>query len=237
MAAVGGLSVALPAHATFAQYGAVDTTNNLTWTDNATSASLSAGPATAVEFEFLNPGLTFLGDLPATLTISGLTTTPATTTGGFIVQPAINGGSFSFIYTGTTPLVVKGDTFTTGANLLSGTFADAAIGGATGAQSGVFLDDSNAMGTVTFTSDFLTFDNSNKGFSVDLTSIVAPLHVGAGGFLDTFQTVSAGQFYGGATTGGGGVPEPAASVLMIAGVGFMGASLRTRRTAPDARVV
>lgn len=230
--AVAALGLASAAQAmTFAQYGASDSTANFSWNQSMTGGSVAAGPTTAVEFEFLTTALGALGDLPAIFTLSGASASAATSTSGVLVQPGIDGGSFSFTYAGSTPIVWKGHTYTTGANLLSGTFENAAIGGASGAQSGVFLDDSLAMGTVTFTSDFLKFsDKANQGFSVALTSILPALHL-SGSYLANFTSVTNGGFYadllGGG--GGGGVPEPAAWALMILGMGAVGGSFRVRR--------
>ena len=85
---------------------------------------MSSGPS--VNFSFLTAKSTNPIDLMSAFQISGMSTS------------------------GASPFTYKGKSYTTGTNLLCGTFQNAAIGGAVGSQFGVFLDDNNAQGAVTF---------------------------------------------------------------------------------------
>ena len=234
-----GTAVALMASApamatTFANFSAVDSSDNIHWTNTgASSGTISSGAQ--VDFSFLTTGTTSSPmDLLANFTLTGTSTSAAVQQSGVVVQPNINEGAFSFTYAGSTPFTYGGKTYASGTNLLSGTYQKAAIGGANGSQSGVFLDDSNAQGAVTFTSGLLKFTNSgDAGFSLSLTSIFPTLSAARDGALRSFDAVSTGSFYANLASGGGtgGVPEPATWALMLIGVGAVGGAVRRRRTA------
>lgn len=189
-----------------------------------------------VSFNFLNAGLVAAGlsNLSATFTMnlsqSGYAATQA---GSFVVQDGYT-GSFSFIYSGLSPLVVGGQTFTTGANLLSGTIGSArgAVIGGSG-TSGNLTSSTGPGRTVTFTSDFLDFTNVvANDLSLSLTSITPSLAAGAGQSLNSFHASSTGSFSSDpAPVPVVSVPEPATWGMMILGFGVVGAGLRRRRIA------
>jgi hypothetical protein len=218
---------------TFAEFKAVNSSDNFTWSNTgATAGSVSSGAM--VDFSYLTSTMSSPTDLLANFNLTGSTTQAAGQGNGFVTQSGIDGGTFSFTYAGSTPFTYGGKTYTSGANLLSGTYTNAAIAGANGSQSGTFLDDSNAQGKVTFTSGLLKFDNSgDAGFSLSLTSIFPPLSAAEGGSLNSFDAVSTGSFYANLASGGGtgGVPEPASWALMLIGFGAIGAVTRRRRNA------
>jgi hypothetical protein len=229
---VAGLGAAAPAQAvTFADYGSTSSSANLAWThtttDAGTLATTGTGASAATVFSFLTPALASLNDLPALFTLSASSPDAATVVGSEIIQPDVS-GTFSFIYTGPTTSAIA-----TGADLLSGTFTGAAILGPDGGSTGSVQDAIVSGGTVTFTSDFATFSTTgDKALSLSLTSVVPGLDVGRdGGSLASFTGVSTGSFASDLSTGGtaGGVPEPGAWAMLLAGFGCIGLVARRQR--------
>ena len=224
---------------TFATYSAVTSAANMRWHDRtatvgghlhttATPGSHSTGAA-AVTFDFLAPSLASLRNISADYIFDAVAAdSPAIIAGGFLLQP-VTGGSFSFIYTGSAPLVIGGKTFSTGANLLSGTFANAVIVGQAGGTSGAMTASEISDGTISYSSDFIEFDNTRvKDFSINLTSITPALsRVSASTAINTFDADSGGAFSADTAALGSTVPEPASWALMVAGFTLVG--LRNRR--------
>jgi hypothetical protein len=228
---------AAPAQAmTFAEYGAASSAPNLDWTisSSLTSGSLSTtgvGASADTFFSFLTPTLSSLANLPALFTLSA--TAPAS-------DPAVAGlgqtaeqnltGSFSFTYTGSTPLVVGSHTYTTGANLLSGTFNGAEIIGPSNGSTGSVQDAILSGGSVSFTSDIAKFSpTGDKGLSLALTSVLPFFGANPGNALSSFSAVSNGSFESDLSGGGGGIPEPATWAVMLLGFGAIGAAARNAR--------
>src|ERR1700761_7053384 len=133
-------AVGAPVHAQgIATYTTTNQTN-LIWHRSAdkTGGSLytitaptgSTAGATNASFSYVLAGLDTFTDLDAAFTFSATAASGnAASTDGTSVTGAGLDGTFSFIYTGTDPLVVGLNTYTTGANLLSATFSDADITG------------------------------------------------------------------------------------------------------------
>ncbi len=226
--------------ATFADYSAFSNDANLAWTQSGdfasgTLATTGVGGVAKTYFSFLDPSLSALSNLGAnfTLTATGSASDPAQTLFGQIVEPNLS-GSFSFIYSGSAPLTVGSHTYTTGANLLSGTFSGAEIIGPAGGSTGSVQDAILSGGAITYSSDFLQFSSTgDKGLSLELTSVLPSLNAFGGDSLNDFSGVSTGSFAADISGGGGGggVPEPATWTMLLVGFGAIGASLRRRSLA------
>lgn len=233
-----GMALAAPSQAaitTFASYSAVNTAANIYWKNdgstatNGTGGSLytiasgaSTAPGTAkINFSFLQPALASqVGNVIADFTLLGsVTNSPAITADGFKIQPLIAG---SFSIKSTSAITYNGTTYDAGAILLSGTFDQASIFGATGSTSGSVSSATSSGATINYTSDFLTFGSTIRDYALSLTSIVSPLTSSDGSALQSFSGVSTGSF-------STAVPEAATWAMFISGFGLMGATLRRRR--------
>ena len=238
LATISALSSSVPAAAlvtTFATYiPANQSVFNMRYEQTATASGnlyTIAAPnanvpgATETRFSFVNSALASLGVLDANLTLfASVVDNPALSVGGFLVQN-IDRGSFSFTYSGLVPLVVGSSIYTTGANLLSGFFTNAnGFGTVAGSSGSVF--GSTPEGSITYTSDFLTFGaTSNKDFSLALTSITPVLsRLNANSSIASFRASSSGLF----STEAAVVPEPEAWAMLVVGFGFIGLNLRSR---------
>jgi hypothetical protein len=232
-----------PAQAlTFASFGAVDLTNNLAWTNtgfsvgsltNIPNDSHFEGGVTDVSFSFLEFGLP--GNLDADFDLSATSTSPAVVAFGVLLaQPGIS-GSFHFTYDGPDT-VIDGFLFLHGANLLSGTFTNAFISGIVGGDAASIQSELYTTGPITFTSDFLTFQDpccGDETMSLNLNGVTPTLHINAqGDTLASFDSNAGGEFAADVVAEtaphGGGVPEPATWTLMLIGFGAAGAALRRR---------
>jgi len=232
------LAISASAHAmTFADYSATSSDPNISWTQSTslTSGVLSTtgvGASADTDFSFLTPALSALSDLPAlfTLSASGSAVDPAQTGFGQVAEQNLS-GSFSFIYTGSAPLVVGTHTYLTGANLLSGAFTGAEIIGPNFGSTGSVQDAIFSGGTVSFTSDIAQFSPiGDKALSVELTSVLPFLTAAQNDALSSFTAVSTGSFASDIAAGGGGgggVPEPVTWATML--LGFFGIGLASRR--------
>jgi hypothetical protein len=217
------LAAIAPAQAaTFATFNPVGTTTNLSL------SGLTMTSASAVTFNYLDAGLSALGDLNAELNLT------ATETAATALGPLTLGtfdGSFSLTYMGPTK-IVGGFTVHNGDYLLSGTFTDAVFTGY-GSTASV-IDSILGGGSVAFDdSAFITFGAGDEGLAIGVTS-VSPISRIVGGQLSDFTGVSQGSFSADSTTvigGGADVPEPAIWVTMLVGVAITGAALRSRRLA------
>jgi len=241
--AAAGLCAAPAQAVTFADYSATSSAANMSWTlsSNLTSGTLATtgfGASAKTFFSFLTPGLSTLANLPATFTLSATTPSndPAVTAFGQIAEQNLS-GTFSFIYSGLTPLTVGSHTFTTGANLLSGTFTGAEIVGPNNGSTGSVQDAILSGGTVSFTSAFEKFSVSgDKALSLELTSVLPFLGANEDDALNSFTSVSTGSFASDiASGGGGGIPEPATWAVILLGFGSIGATIRRSRAKAAAR--
>jgi hypothetical protein len=228
------LSAASAQALTFADYGAASSDANLDWTQSMslTSGVLNSTASASAFFTFLAPGLTTLANLPATFTLSAAAPAvdPAVSAFGQVAEQNLS-GAFSFTYSGSTPLVVGSHTFTTGANLLSGTFSGAELVGPANGSTSSLQDAIFSGGSISYTSDFAAFDGTgDKAFSLELTSVLPFFGATAGNALNSFSAVSTGSFASDiSTVGGAGVPEPMTWAVMLLGFGGIGAAARHKR--------
>ena len=232
-----GLGAGAPAYAvTFADYSASSSFDNIVWTqsNSGTSGTLATigSPGAAVNFQFLTPSLSALGELPAVLVYkaSGPSSDAATAAGGYLIQPNLS-GSFRFIYEGSG-FTANGNTYNAGATLLQGSFKGTDIVGQNGSSAGNVNDATLSGGTITYSSPILKFGSGDKSYSIEMTSIANPLGANAGQSLNSFGAVSTGSFESVLSGGGNlGVPEPSTWALMLIGVGALGSALRRRSRA------
>lgn len=234
---------------TFATYSALSDTDNVHWQastetvgghlyTNETPGSIATNSA-GVTFDFLAAGLSGLRNLSADYTFDAVASfAPAQVVGGFILQP-ISAGSFSFIYTGADPLKVGSKIFTAGANLLSGTFVNAYIVGQQGATAGSVTASEKNQSLITYSSDFIEFDNSvSKDFAINLTALNPNLNLDdSTTLLDSFDSVSGGAFSAEDNGLAAVVPEPASWLMLTMGFGVVGASARRKARYTTDRMV
>jgi hypothetical protein len=228
------LSVAVPAHAAvFAQFLPDTDKADFKWVNKGTGGDFisitntgSTSPqAAAVHFDYLDPGLSTLGFLPAAFTLtsdspSGNPAMPSCC--GLLAQLDI-GGSFSFIYTGPTMTVGSITLHHDLTNLLSGVFTGAWIQGAGNSGSANLTA---GPGSVTFSSDLQSFTHDKPGsgeFAYNLLSVSPGFGAKPGKALNTFTANGGGNFSIVA------IPEPASWALMILGFGGLGVALRRQR--------
>jgi hypothetical protein len=192
---------------------------------NNQNATSPAGANT--HFQFLDPGLTALGFIPATFMLDATAvTTPATVNGSGVVSQTDISGNFSFVYRGATTANYNGSgiTLTHGENLLSGVFTNAFIQGAGG--SGSFNLAHTNSATLTFTSALINFAGyipSTEEFAWNLLSAKPNFARVPGDAMSSFVANGGGNF------AALPVPEPAAWALMIVGFGGLGVMARRRR--------
>ena len=205
-----------------------------------TNSAFAVRPATAVPgavgvtFSFLQAGLSgVVSNLPALFTLSGtVSNSPVTTFSGFKVMSSFT-GTFSFL--SSQAVTVGATTYAAGSNLLSGSFTDASIFGQSGGTSGSF-GASTPMASISYTSDFLSFANTNdRDMSLSLSAITSllnnvnkGLNNATGRGLRSFRATATGSFSSDPAPLVTAVPEPASWLLMIAGFGMVGVSARRR---------
>jgi len=199
-----------------------------------TPTATSAGAVT-VNFSFLQAQLApFITNVSALYTLNGIIATgsAASTLPSGLFQPGFS-GSFSFL--SVAPITVSGPGLTTtlyaaGSNLLSGTFSSGSISGS-GTSGGTFASGPVAGGLITFSSDFLNFDDSIIFDRAQSLSAISPaLQIGANGALRSFRGVAGGSFSADPTPKiTAAVPEPESWALLILGFGIVGMAARRRR--------
>jgi hypothetical protein len=212
---------------TFAEYEDTGSGPNLSWTQSpdglsGTLSTTGDGASADVEFSFLNSSLSSLSNLPALFTFAATAPAndPAVAASGNLTESNLS-GTFNFTYEGATPLTVGTHTYTTGANLLSGTFSGASLTGPQSGSTGSVQDSILSGGTVTYNSAFTGFSaTGDKAFSLELTSVSPSYDATAGQSVNGFTAVSTGSFSADL------VPEPASWALMILGCGLAGGTLR-----------
>lgn len=271
--ASAALAIAAPAQAvvtTFASFNAA-TAGNIVWVNNGTGGntttyrangtggtifttnssqtvrpSNSVAGGVGVTFTFLNSLTGFVSNLPAIFTLSAsVVNSPVQTAFGFKFQNNI-AGTFSFL--SDAPVTIQGTTFAAGSNLLSGNFNLGTIAGQTNGTSGALTSSVEGGGaTITYTSDFLDFSNTNsRDLSLSLTSIVSLVNnvnrglnntstTGVGpNALRSFRATATGSFSSDPTPLVpvlAAVPEPQSWMMFVVGFGMVGFGYRRGRKA------
>lgn len=243
--AVVGLSAA-PAQAvltTFANFTGINAETGVRFQNSApdnvsgTSGSLytidpnmNVPGSRLVSFTFLPPELSAVTNVLASFTLLSTTASPAQTVGAFTLQSGL-AGTFSF--RSTSAISVNGINYAAGSNLLSGTFNDVSISGQTNASAAAYNGSTGGGSTILFTSDFVTFvPGTDYDMSISLTSLAPLLFATPGSALRSFEAYSTGSFSSDpAPIVNGGVPEPSAWAMLIAGFGLVGFQARRRRNA------
>jgi hypothetical protein len=199
LAAVLGLAYSAGASAyNFAVFNETSANKPFSLTNNVTSASLGYSSATPVSFDFTAPTGLSTADRLATLTITtNASATPATTSGGLISEAISPAVTFTFTENST------------GKNLLTATISGLLEGTANGPSAS--LTGAASLGdTVTFTSDYLTFNTpGGNSAAMSLSGVNPALSIGAGGFLNSFVADLSGSFVASA------VPEPGTIALVL----------------------
>jgi PEP-CTERM motif len=241
---VGSASTASATPASFAQFSEASPGGNLfalntttPETDFGTSTGGPLGAAIPVNFTYLTlSGLPvdLQGVQQATLSMTSSTVSPVITGFGGTVATQ------SFTGAGTLPNSISIIRDTPAAeglgamdNLLTITFTNSTLIGILGNSAPQMTADTATAGVVvTYSSDFLTFANGEKNFSLTFSSWNTP---GDGNGLATNGNLQALLFQAataaGAGTFGGSasvfIPEP--STMVLAGIGVVGLALAARR--------
>ena len=253
-AAFATFTAATPAAAvltTFATYSAVAGAN-VRWINTGTSPtrtedakfftitppSSNVPNPVLVNFSFINsliaPSVT---NISAAFMLSAIVAkdTPLSISGTTYIQQGISG---SFSFTSTSAILVSGPGLTptfyaAGSNLLSGTFSDAALAGTRLGSSGAAFASGINGTNITFTSDFLTFDQlALLDFSTSLTAITPGSFPSPNLALRGFRAVAGGSFSADPSpVPTSAIPEPASWALLIAGFSLVGVSMRRRKHA------
>lgn len=183
------------------------------------------------QFSFMNsslPGGNLDADFHFTATQSGGAYQTTFMGNTYDVLPV--SGNFSFVYDGSTPLVVDGKSYGAGTTLLAGTFSGASLNGVDTGSTGSLTNSRLEGGNLNFTSGIsaIQFGSTrDEGMSLALNS-VTPFFGISGSTLAPFMATSTGTFAADVTIGGGGVPEVGAWITMILGFGLAGATIRVR---------
>ncbi len=229
VALIGALSGVSPASATdtsFASY----TNSQTSFIAKQQGGSLSVTESGPVTFSFLNTSLaSVIANVSATLTLSASGfDSDYSVLGPLAFQDNISG---SYSFKSTQAYTIGNTTYAANSNLLTITFVGASLFGKLTSADALFTGDSGVGNSVTYTSDFLTFNNTiSRDFSISLGAI-APTLSGTTS-LNSFTATPVGSFASDPVPSSNAVlPEPASWAMMLVGFGAIGLGVRgaTRR--------
>ena len=241
------LAAATPAAAvttTFANFSALAGGANVRWVRSGNDAEFytttlnnsTAAGARNVNFSFLQASIApFVTNVTASWTMNGTVTNTVATMSGTTLNQTNLTGTFSFLT--TQDITIGANFFAAGSNLLSGTFSSAQLSGTRGGNSAGISGSTPPTNSVTYTSDFLTFGNTNdRNFAINLTSVNPVLQAAGGGTpftptsaVNSFRAVAGGSFSSDPAPVVTAVPEPGTWAMMIAGMGLVGFARRRRQ--------
>lgn len=222
-------SVPAAAITTFASFTPADTSPNVRYTDGSLFTAIGGvGGVSAVDvlFTFLVGGNPALQGVSASYTLNAtvpVDTLPAA--GSFNLANA--SGVFSIL---TNEAINAGGTlYAAGSNLLSGSFGGGFLDGTVDGTSGVVRGSTDGGVSITFTSDFVNFDDVTQfDFSLPLTAVTQPFGPASGSVRD-FTASMGGQFSSEPMPSIGGVPEPTTWAMLVLGFGLVGVTARRRK--------
>jgi hypothetical protein len=235
-AAVAALAVAAmgtTAHAarTIAGFSNIGSSANISWTEAASPShggALSASSLVTFSFTDSVDSVT-TSPFTALLTLAGTSKVEASSTslpGGppELVQGGID-GTFSIANDSGAAVIIDGKSYAVGATVLSGAFQDGQIEGLM-SDSNSTVDDSILIGDVTYTASadpgVTASPTASNSFSLTGTSVMPTLALKSGS-LRSFKGTFTGSFVSAP------VPETTSWVMMIVGIGGVGAMARARR--------
>ena len=192
---------------------------SFTQTGGGTGATLATNTVggTAVSFEFSNivalpPAVT--GPIDAHMTMSFTTTIPVIDVfadGTDLIQ-YLESGSITFRRDSDNAILLQ----------VSVSAGYPTVEGATGGTAAQFIGSTDVGDTITFSSDFVYFNNvTSQSFAIGLTSLI-PFIAKDGNFLRNFTAASSGSF---SSEPPPSVPEPASFAMVVLG-GVSGLALR-----------
>jgi hypothetical protein len=233
-AALAASTMAAPASATETSFATVTGIGlSFVATNTDVNGSLALTDTSAVTFGFLATNLTsYISTIPANIVFNATSanTNYSSVLASFGVARQTN-FTGALTITSTQAITIGKTTFAAGSNLLTANFTNATFLGVLGQQNAGLTADSKT-GTLVYTSDFLTFDNTvSRDFSFSFGAITPTLSSGTDPFtptyLQSFTSTPTGSFASDpAPLSLAVVPEPASWAMMMLGLGAIGMSLR-----------
>lgn len=227
---IASLSIVSPVSAADTSF-AIYTGDRLSFVATRNSVSTILTEIAPVTFSFLNTNLApFISHASATLIFSATGYNSGYKTLATFADQELISGTYSFI--STQAYKIGGTTYAANSNLLTVVFSGASVFGKLGSADSLFSDDTVGGGTVTYTSDFLKFgDTDDRDFAISLGAITPKL--GGTTSLNPFTATPTGSFASDPVPlSTASLPEPASWAMMLAGLGTIGLHLRgsTRRS-------